>query len=72
MGFRHYPYDTSLFFRQQGIEIIILLIYVDDIILIGSSTSAIDKIISHLSTVFHKKNLGDLHFFSWSIGHSGL
>lgn len=38
-------------------------IYVDDIILIKSSSSTINKLISHLSTVFHIKDLGDLHFF---------
>lgn len=63
MGFQSCPYDNSLFFRQQGYEIIILLIDVNGIILARSSSSSIEKIIAHLSTVFHMKNLRDLHFF---------
>lgn len=61
--FQHCHYDTSLFFLLQCSEILLLLIYVDDIILTESSCSAIDKFISYLSIVFHMKDLGDFHFF---------
>lgn len=40
-----------------------LLIYVDDIIVIGNSNSSITTLISHLSTVFYMKDLGNLYYF---------
>lgn len=40
-----------------------MLIYEDDIILTGNSSSTIQKFISHLSIVFHMKDLGELHYF---------
>jgi histone deacetylase 1/2 len=63
MGFTRCPYDQSLFYRTQGSDILLLLIYVDDILLTGSSSSQITKLIAHLSAVFHMKNLGDIHYF---------
>ena len=41
----------------------LLLIYVDDILLTGNSSSQIAKFIAHLSAVFHMKDLGDIHYF---------
>lgn len=63
LGFHCCPYDTSLFFRRQGNEVLMLLIYLDVIILIGSSTDQIQKFLAHLFSVFHMKDLGDLHYF---------
>ena len=63
MGFTRCPYDQSLFYRTQGSDILLLLIYVDDILLTGSSSSQITKLIAHLSVVFHMKDLGDIHYF---------
>ena len=63
MGFIRCPYDQSLFYRTQGSDILLLLIYVDDILLTGSSSLQITKFIAHLSAVFHMKDLGDIHYF---------
>ena len=63
MGFIRCPYDQSLFYRIQGSDILLLLIYVDDILLTGNSASQIKKLIAHLSVVFHMKDLGDIHYF---------
>jgi histone deacetylase 1/2 len=51
------------FYRQQGSNVLLLLIYVDDILLIGSSPSQISAFITHLSSMFHMKDLGDVHYF---------
>ena len=53
----------NLYSRTQGSGILLLLIYVNDILLIGSSFSQIDKFITHLSFIFHMKDLGDIHYF---------
>jgi len=63
MSFHRCPYDQSLFTHRQGSDIIMLLIYVDDILITGSSPSSIRSFISHLSAAFHMKDLGDAHFF---------
>jgi hypothetical protein len=63
MGFHRCPYDQSLFSHRQSLDIIMLLIYVDDILITRSSPSIIRSFISHLSAVFHIKDLGDAHFF---------
>ena len=63
MGFTRFPYDQSLFYRHQGSDVLLLLIYVDDILLTRSSPSQISAFITHLSSVFHMKDLGDVHYF---------
>lgn len=63
LGFKRCPYDASLFFRHHDSKVLMLLINVDDIMVIESSTSSISALISHSSTVFHMKDLGDLHYF---------
>ncbi|XP_026417442.1 uncharacterized protein LOC113312925 [Papaver somniferum] len=52
-----------MFVYVAGSEMMILLLYVDDIILTGSSESFIYHLISYLSAAFTMKDLGDLHFF---------
>jgi len=63
MGFHRCPYDQSLFSHHQGSDIIMLLIYVDDILITGRSPSKIRSFIYHLSIAFHMNDLGDVHFF---------
>ncbi|KAL5713021.1 non-specific serine/threonine protein kinase [Ranunculus cassubicifolius] len=43
--------------------ITIILVYVDDILITGSSPTLCDSIISHLGTQFAVKDLGPLHYF---------
>ena len=44
-------------------SILIVLVYIDDIIVIGSSTSQISKLIQFLASNFTLKDLGNLHYF---------
>jgi len=43
--------------------LIILLIYVDDILIIGTSSSYIFSLIQNLGRLFSMKDLGPLHYF---------
>lgn len=52
-----------LFVKCVGPHIVILLLYVDDIIIIGSSNNAITKVIDVLSQELDLKDLGALHYF---------
>ncbi|CAN6726648.1 unnamed protein product [Malus baccata var. baccata] len=55
--------DSSLFVKIGGSDIVIVLLYVDDIIISGSSTFAIQQVIQSLTTEFDIKDLGELHYF---------
>lgn len=62
-GFRNSLVDTSLFTLRQGQHIVYILVYVDDIVVTGSSLQLVDKIIQNLATRFALKDLGQLSYF---------
>ena len=55
--------DTSLFVRFTSSHTLLVLVYVDDILITGSSLFAITTLISSLNSCFALKDLGDLHHF---------
>lgn len=55
--------DHSLFTKQSTHSFILLLVYVDDIIVVGNSLIEIDHIKSVLHHTFQIKNLGQLKYF---------
>ena len=62
-GFENSKCDTSLFFKRTKYEIVILLIYVDDIIITGDNSNNIEELVSYLNKAFALKDLGELNFF---------
>ncbi|KAK1651002.1 hypothetical protein QYE76_068807 [Lolium multiflorum] len=62
-GFLASTADTSLFILQRPDVLIYLLVYVDDIVVISSSSKAIDRLLVGLRTEFAVKDLGPLHYF---------
>ena len=52
-----------MYVKRVGNDIILLVIYVDDIIITGSDASAIEHIKSNMSKAFDITNLGLLHYF---------
>lgn len=62
-GFFQSLNDYSLFVKYDGNDILILLVYVDDIILTGSSDMKINKVKDFLRSKFLIKDLGKLKFF---------
>jgi histone deacetylase 1/2 len=62
-GFTNSNSDASLFLYNSDSTQIFVLVYVDDIIVTGSSKSLIQKLISYLNTHFALKDLGQLHYF---------
>lgn len=63
LGFVEAKSDTSLFVFLRGTDMIYLLLYVDDIILIASSLEHLRRTISALQSEFSMKDLGTLHHF---------
>ena len=62
-GFQASRCDPSLFLLHQGKLQIMVLVYVDDIIITGNSTSFITSLIKLLNDKFSLKQLGQLDYF---------
>lgn len=54
---------TFLFVYSRGSVTAYLLLYVDDIILMASSSTALDAITTALAQEYDMKDLGDIHYF---------
>lgn len=63
LGFVSSTTHTSLFILFKGTDLTLVLIYVDDIIVIGSNSAFIQSLIQSLSVKFAMKDLGTLHYF---------
>ncbi|XP_050121393.1 uncharacterized protein LOC126599081 [Malus sylvestris] len=63
LGFHNTYSDSSLFVKTVDANIVILLLYVDDIIITGNDPTEIQQVIRDLTSEFDIKDLGPLHFF---------
>ncbi|KAM1528050.1 hypothetical protein ACFX1Z_017449 [Malus domestica] len=63
LGFQTTTSDPSLFVKPVDGAIVVLLLYVDDIIITGNASSAIQQVVAALTNEFELKDLGPLHFF---------
>ncbi|KAL0361772.1 UNVERIFIED_CONTAM: Retrovirus-related Pol polyprotein from transposon RE2 [Sesamum radiatum] len=62
-GFQQSPHDHCLFTKGQGADFLALLVYVDDVLLCGSSSFLIDGVKSYLDAMFTIKDLGYSKYF---------
>ncbi|CAM8910028.1 unnamed protein product [Rhodiola kirilowii] len=62
-GFNKSLNDYSLFTLERGTDFIILLVYVDDVVLTGTSQAIIDEIKHYIHLKFQIKDLGSLKYF---------
>ncbi|XP_059294466.1 uncharacterized mitochondrial protein AtMg00810-like [Lycium ferocissimum] len=62
-GMPESSYDHSLFTKKDGLDVVIVLVYVDDLLLTGSSMKLIQELKSVLHRHFKMKDLGDLKSF---------
>ena len=63
MGCTNSVADTSAFVYIHGTQIVYILVYVDDIIITGSSTSLVDACIRVLASRFSLKEPSDISYF---------
>jgi len=63
IGFRASKVDTSLFILFDGSNIFYLLVYVDDILLMGSNFAMLYHLIQLMSFEFRLRDLGIVHYF---------
>ena len=62
-GFTSSPHDTALFVRRSSAGITLILLYVDDMIIIGDDSTGIRSLQHFLSQHFEMKDLGSLSYF---------
>ena len=55
--------DTSLFILSDGTNIFYLLVYIDDILLMGNNSTVLHRLIQLLSSEFKLRDLGAVHYF---------
>lgn len=55
--------DSSMFVLNIGCDILVLLLYVDDMFIMGSLQVLLDNIIVEIKMEFSKKDIGNLHYF---------
>lgn len=63
LGFKQSNADSSLFVLSEHTHQVIVIVYVDDILVTGSSDHLISTLVTQMSTKFAMKDLGLLHFF---------
>jgi len=63
IGFLAFKVDTSLFILSNGTNIFYLLVCVNDILLTGSNSAMLHRLIQLLSFEFKLRDLGAVHYF---------
>ncbi|KAK1424826.1 hypothetical protein QVD17_20164 [Tagetes erecta] len=63
LGFVGSKTDPSLFVYSSNGTLLYMLVYVDDIILTGNNSQAINHVVQQLSTTFALKDMGSLSYF---------
>lgn len=62
-GFTSSCSDNSLFIKHTAKYSLFVLVYIDDIIVTGSCTAAINELVVKLNTDFSLKDMGELNYF---------
>ena len=63
IGFEIRKADHSLYVKKIGCRLLVIVIYVDDLIVIGSSKDEIAHVEKVLGAEFDMKDLGELKYF---------
>ena len=72
-GYQQAPFDHSLFIKTITSAFTALIVYVDDIVLIGNSPSEMATIKHTLASHFRIKDLGPLKYFlGFEVAHSNI
>ena len=62
-GFQASRADSSMFLQHSATDVLILLVYVDDLLVTGSNSSQVSYFISYLNSTFAIRDLGRLNYF---------
>ena len=61
-GYKQAMTYHTFFFKRDGDDITLLIVYVDDMIVTGSNPKEVEKLQSHLAKEFEMKDLGNLKY----------
>jgi len=61
IGFFKYFSDSNLYVLNQGKDVVLILLYVDDLLITGNNDEIIQECISKLKVIFEMTDLGLLH-----------
>lgn len=64
-GFVNIKSHTNLFIKRSKSELILVLVYMDDIIFTGYNTANLQRFITNLHNKISPKDLGSLHFLGY-------
>ena len=62
-GFQQSNFDHTLFLKHRQGKLTALIVYVDDMIIIGDDSEEITRLQEQLASEFEMKNLGGLKYF---------
>nr|GEY56752.1 uncharacterized mitochondrial protein AtMg00810-like [Tanacetum cinerariifolium] len=62
-GYKQSKANYSLFTKKNAEGFIVVLVYIDDLMITGNDTEQVKTLKKQLSSQFHLKDLGDLHYF---------
>jgi len=62
-GYIQSAHDHSLFIRKVGSDLVVILVYVDDLLITGNSSQLIQEAKDTLNQNFKMKDLGNLRYF---------
>lgn len=62
-GYKESAFDHSLFSKKQRKEVVIILVYVDDLLVVGNCPNLVNDTKETLHRKFKVKNLGQLRYF---------
>jgi hypothetical protein len=64
LNFKHYNLDdATLFVKKVGKNVVYIVVYVDDLLIIGNIESYIESIKKELKKLFEMAYLGHLHYY---------
>lgn len=63
LGFTRCPYEHAVYTKREGGEVLIVGIYVDDLLVTGTSVKLIEEFNSQMSGKFEMSNLGKLSYY---------
>lgn len=63
IGFERCPYETAVYSKKVGNNVLIIAVYVDDILVIGSHSSLIKSFKKQMNGKFDMSDLGKLTYY---------
>ena len=63
IGFSKCFFDSDLYVLNQGKDVVLIFLYVDDLLIIGNNDEIIQECISKLKATFEMTDLGLLHYY---------